>query len=317
MNNIIYRTRIKLREKHYSRRTEKSYITWINRFLEYFQTETIEQLTKNQIEEYLTHLAIHLKVSPSTQNQAFSAILFLFRYVINKPLTFENIKALRAREKQHLPVVLSKEEVKQIIYQMNGTYRLMLSLLYGCGLRLKELLQLRIKDIDLDMNNLYIINSKSKKDRVVPLPAAIKEELTYHIDKIKTIHCKDLTDGFGYIDLPHALRLKYKDAEAEFKWQYLFPMRYRVKSGCTEKRYPILERTFARNIKAAVKKAMINKKVSAHTFRHSYATHLLQNGFDIRTIQELLGHKDVSTTMIYTHIIRKVNKETICSPLDM
>ena len=230
----------------------------------------------------------------------------------------ENIQALRAQQKKHIPVVLTIDEVKQIILNVNGIYQVMLKLMYGCGLRMSELLNIRIKDIDFGYDKLYIWDSKSQKDRIVPLPLKIKDELKIQVQKVKEIHQKDIIDGFGTVELPYQLGKKYPKAKYETKWQYLFPMNKVSKDPRSEviRRHHILEATFSRNIRNAVKKCDIDKKVSAHIFRHSYATHLLQNGTDIRSIQELLGHKSIETTMIYTHVVKELNKDDIKSPFD-
>jgi integron integrase len=273
---------------------------------------------KVEIEKFLTDLAINRNVSPTTQNQAFNAILFLYRNVLEIDVSDYNISVMRAKNKKHIPVVLTKDEVNIILFHMSGIYKTMLSLLYGCGLRMNELLRLRVKDIDFGFNNIYIWDSKSEKDRVVPLPQKLKDDLKIQISQVKIIHEQDLTDGFGYVNLPFALQQKYPHANREFKWQYLFPMKNISTDPRSGKqiRFHILEKTFGRNIKVAVNKAKIEKKVSAHTFRHSYATHMLQNSVDIRTIQELLGHKNLQTTMIYTHIVKELNKDNVKSPLD-
>ncbi len=310
--------RDKLRIKHYSIKTEKTYLYWIKQYILFHNKKHPKDMGKNEIERFLTHLAINKKVSSSTQNQAFNAILFLYEKVLNISLKDQNISAMRAKRKKHIPVVLTINEVQQIIYYMNGIYKLMLQLLYGCGLRLNELLNLRIKDIDFGFDNVYIFDSKSQKDRVVPLPQKIKEDLKIHIKEVRKIHQDDLSKGFGEIKLPQALEQKYPNANKEFKWQFLFPMKQLSKDPVSGKimRFHVLTSTFTRNLKSAVNKSKIEKKVTSHTFRHSYATHLLQKGVDIRTIQELLGHKDISTTMIYVHIVRDLNKNNIKSPLD-
>jgi len=208
--------------------------------------------------------------------------------------------------------------VAAVLHQMSGVYKLMVALMYGCGLRMNELLRLRVKDIDFSYDRVYIYDSKSEKDRVVPLPQKLKEDLRLQIEAVKRIHEKDLEEGYGEVSLPHAIGRKSPNAAKELGWQYLFPMRKRStdpRSGKT-RRHHVLEATLSRNIQKAVKAAGIVKRVTAHTFRHSYATHLLQNGVDIRSIQELLGHKNLETTMIYTHVVRELSRGNIKSPLD-
>ena len=304
--------------KGYSRATEKTYVYWNREFILFHHKKHPKDMGKAEIEEYLTYLAVTKNVSPTTQNQAFNAILFLYKEVLGLDTSNWNIQALRAKRKDHMPAVLTKEEVYEIIFHMSGVYKLMLELLYGCGLRMNELLRLRIKDVDFGFDNVYIWDSKSQKDRILPLPKKIKDDLAMQIKQVEKLHQEDLLNGFGYVNLPHGLERKYPNANREFKWQYLFPMKNISKDPRSGKmiRFHILPTTFGRNIKSAVNRAKIPKKVSAHTFRHSYATHMLQAGIDIRTIQELLGHKDISTTMIYTHIVRKLSQQTLRSPLD-
>jgi integron integrase len=310
--------RDKIRFKHYSLRTEQVYLGWTKRYILFHNKRHPKDMGKVEIEQFLTHLAVDNQVSPTTQNQAFNAILFLYKEILNKSMQDENIQALRAQQKKHIPVVLTIDEVKQIILNVNGIYQVMLKLMYGCGLRMSELLNIRIKDIDFGYDKLYIWDSKSQKDRIVPLPLKIKDELKIQVQKVKEIHQKDIIDGFGTVELPYQLGKKYPKAKYETKWQYLFPMNKVSKDPRSEviRRHHILEATFSRNIRNAVKKYDIDKKVSAHIFRHSYATHLLQNGTDIRSIQELLGHKSIETTMIYTHVVKELNKDDIKSPLD-
>lgn len=310
--------RDKIRLKHYSLKTEKSYLSWVKRYILFHNKKHPVDMGKIEIEQFLTDLAITRNVSPTTQNQAFNAILFFYRNVLEVDVSNYNLSAMRAKNKKHIPVVLTKDEVKLILFNTTGIYKLMLSLLYGCGLRMNELLRLRVKDIDFGFDKVYIWDSKSTEDRVVPLPKQLKSDLAMQITQIQNMHRADLANGFGYVNLPFALQQKYPNANREFKWQYLFPMKnisIDPRSG-KKIRFHILEKTFGRNIKVAVNKAQIQKKVSAHTFRHSYATHMLQNGVDIRTISELLGHKNLQTTMIYTHIVRELSQNNLRSPLD-
>ncbi len=304
--------------KGYSRATEKTYVYWNREFILFHHKKHPKDMGKAEIEEYLTYLAVTKCVSPTTQNQAFNAILFLYKEILGLDTSNWNIQALRAKRKDHMPAVLTKEEVNEIIFHMSGVYKLMLELLYGCGLRMNELLRLRIKDVDFGFDNVYIWDSKSQKDRILPLPKKIKDDLAMQIKQVEKLHQEDLLNGLGYVNLPHGLERKYPNANREFKWQYLFPMKNISKDPRSGKmiRFHVLPTTFGRNIKSAVNRAKIPKNVSAHTFRHSYATHMLQSGIDIRTIQELLGHKDISTTMIYTHIVRELSQQTLRSPLD-
>jgi integron integrase len=308
----------KIRVKGYSYRTEKSYLGWVRRYVLFHNKRHPNEMGKAEIEQFLSHLAVERKVAPATQNQAFNALLFLYNQVLGVSLKDENIQAIRAKEKVYVPVVLTQDEVKEVLFYMSGIYKLMLMLLYGCGLRMNELLRLRVKDIDFGFNNVVIFDSKSQRDRVVPLPQKTVEDLHIHIKQVKSIHLQDLEDGFGYVNLPFGLERKYTNANREFIWQYLFPMKKISTDPRSGKqiRYHILETTFSKNIKAAVQKSRIPKKITAHTFRHSFATHLLQNGIDIRTIQELLGHSSLQTTMIYTHIVKGLSQESLKSPLD-
>ncbi len=310
--------RDKIRFKHYSMSTEKTYLFWIKQYIFFHDKKHPVDLEKKDIEYFLTYLATKRKVAPTTQNQAFSALLFLYREVLGVDMSEWNIQALRAHERHHIPVVLTKEEVKLILDNLNGIYRLIVSLMYGCGLRMSEVLNLRIKDIDFGFDRVYVWDSKSLKDRTTPLPMKLKQQLLAQIEVVTQLHAKDTRDGYGSVFLPFALERKYPKAKFETKWQYLFPMRNLSRdprSGDT-RRHHVLPKTLSRNITAATKKSKINKKVTSHTFRHSYATHLLQSGVDIRTIQELLGHKSVETTMVYTHVVKEMNRQNVKSPLD-
>ncbi len=274
---------------------------------------------KVEIEAYLTHLAVDKNVAASTQNQAFNALLFLYNRVLDLSLENQNINALRAKQRIHLPIVLSAEEVNLVISSMpDNIYAWILKTIYGCGLRLKEVLNLRIKDIDFDYNRMVIWDSKSLSDRSLPLPKKMKAVYKNLIIANKGLHKIDLAEGYGTVAMPNALGRKYPNAHKEFKWQFLFPMNKVSKDPKTGiiRRHHVLESTFSRNLKQATNKSQVNKKITSHTFRHSYATHLLQAGIDIRTIQELLGHKQLETTMIYTHVIKELSENNRFSPLD-
>lgn len=310
--------RDKIRVKHYSLSTEKTYIHWVKSYILFHDKKHPIEMGKNEIEQYLTNLAIKNRVSPSTQNQAFSAILFLYREVLGVDMSEWNIQALRAQERKHIPVVLTKEEVFEIIENLGGVYHLVVSLMYGCGLRMSEVINLRIKDIDFGFDKIYIWDSKTLKDRTIPLPKKLKNRLIVQVEEVSKLHKQDLKNGYGSVYMPFAFEKKYPNTQYEEKWQFLFPMTKVSKDprSHTTRRHHIHEKTLGRNIKQASQKAKLNKRVTSHIFRHSYATHLLQVGIDLRTIQELLGHRSVETTMIYTHVLSEINKAKVLSPLD-
>jgi integron integrase len=316
---LLDRVATKLRLLHYSRKTEINYILWIKKYILYHNKKHPEIMGKVEIEAFLSHLATDRKVSASTQNQAFNALLFLYHRVLDISLEGEQINALRAKQRVRIPVVLNINEVKQIITHINeGVYSWILQTIYGCGLRLSEALSLRIKDIDFAYNRIIIWDSKSLSDRTVPLPKKLIPIFQKIINLNFKQHQQDLADGFGSVEIPYALARKYPSADKEFKWQYLFQMNKVSKDPISGviRRHHVLENTFSRNLKKAISKSGIIKKATAHTFRHSYATHLLQAGIDIRTIQDLLGHKQLETTMIYTHVVKELSQNNRFSPLD-
>jgi len=311
--------RDKIRVKHYSVSTERTYTYWIKCYIFFHNKKHPIEMAKPEIEAFLTHLAVDKKVSPSTQNQAFSAILFLYKEVLGIDVSDWNIQALRAQERKHIPQVLTKDEVKKVIENLSGTYQLVVYLMYGCGLRMSEALSIRIKDIDFGFDKVYIWDSKSLKDRTVPLPQVIKQRLAAQVECVEGIHAKDIADGYGSVYMPYALERKYPKSKFETKWQFLFPMRNIAKDPRSKstRRHHIHEKTLSRNIKQASLKAQIHKRVTSHIFRHSYATHLLQSGVDLRSIQELLGYKSVETTMVYTHVVAQIGRGRVVSPLDL
>ena len=307
-----------MRLKHYSIHTERSYCDWIKRFVRFHGMKSRDDLQGGEpmIEQFLTHLAVVGNVSPSTQNQAMNALVFLYKKVLKQPLD-GRINAVRAKKKQNIPVVLSKEEVASVISLMKGIPHLVVKLLYGGGLRMMEALRLRVHDIDYDLKQITVRSGKGNKDRVTPFPVSLAPLLKSHLKRVKAIHEKDMAEGYGAVYLPYALERKYPNADKEWQWQYIFPSGSLSRdpgSGHT-RRHHIDPSVINKAIKAAAKKADIQKRISSHTFRHSFATHLLQRGTDIRTIQALLGHSDVSTTMIYTHVLGQ-GAQGVASPLD-
>ncbi len=310
--------RDKIRFKHYSISTEKTYIHWIKHYIFYHNKKHPVEMGKSEIESFLTFLATKKRVSPTTQNQAFSAILFLYKEVLGIDMSTWNIQALRAQERKHIPVVLTRDEVQKVLQNIPMEYSLPVHLMYGCGLRMNEVLNLRIKDIDFGFNKIYIWNSKSLKDRTMPLPLKLKQQLMTQVELVAQLHKQDVDNGYGSVFIPYALEKKYPKAKFETKWQFLFPMKNISTDPRTKerRRHHLHSQTLGRNIKAATHKIDINKRITSHIFRHSYATHLLQAGVDLRSIQELLGHKSVETTMIYTHVVSEMNKGKVKSPLD-
>ena len=321
--NLKYSThidnlKIEIRTKRYSIRTEQAYIGWLVRFVLFHSMRDPVSYTENEIAVYLNYLVINNKVSSSTQSQALCALIFFYRYVLKVELS-DNIHFTRARKPKTLPVVLSPTEMMGLLNNINAPkQKLMANLLYGCGMRLMECVRLRVLDVDFDYQQIVIRQGKGNKDRIVPIPKKIFHKIKKQIDEVKILHDEDLEEGYGSVYIPYALARKYPNAEKEFRWQYVFPAT-RISTDPRSKitrRHHINETVLQKHIKKSAEQAGITKKVSCHTLRHSFATHLLENGSDIRTVQELLGHADVSTTMIYTHVLNKPGV-TVTSPLDV
>lgn len=306
-----------VRLKNYSVRTEKTYRGWIARFFYFHKPNHVQDLTGREVKQYLEYLVLKRNVSVSTQKQALNALAFLFNHVWQRPMgdLGEFVGSKRPRK---LPVVLSRDEMRRVFQHLKGTHHLMTGLLYGGGLRLMECVTLRVLDVDFDYNQLLIRNAKGFKDRVVPLPERFKEALKQQIAFVERRHQMDLQNGFGEVYLPEALARKYQNACKQFRWQYVFPssaVAADPRSGVV-RRHHVHETSLQKIIRRAVKQAGITKHATSHTFRHSFATHLLESGYDIRTVQELLGHSDVSTTMIYTHVLNTPGI-SVRSPADM
>ena len=314
---LMYQVSQFLRYHHYSYRTEKTYCTWILRFLKFYHLKIHPRdMGKKEIEAYLSHLAIHSHVSASTQRQAMNSILFLYREVLYIPFE-DTISPVRSKRHPRLPAVMSQSEVKQVLSDLQSHHLLMARLLYGSGLRLMECVRLRVKDIDFERNLLYVIAAKGGKDRTTLLPKSLTYDLHHQLELVKQLHEQDLARGYGETILPAALSKKYPKAGKEFRWQYVFPGKNLIPDPRTGliTRHHIMESGLQKAVKRAVDLAGINKRISCHTFRHSFATHLLENGVNIRVVQRLMGHSDVKTTEIYTHVMAK-DISAVLSPLD-
>jgi integron integrase len=308
---------VQIRLRHYSIRTEEVYLTWLARYIVFHKMQDPSSIDIHGISAYLEYLVVKRNVAPSTQSQALNALIFFYKHVLE--MEVGELTAFRhAKKPRRLPVVLTRDEVKQLLNGIdNGTQKLMANILYGCGLRLMECIRLRVMDIDFGYQHILIRNTKGNKDRIVPLPQILVENLKAQIDKVRQLHIQDCNDGFGEVYLPYALARKYPNAAKELAWQYVFPS-IKISKDPRSKRYGrhhIHENGLQKRIKATAKTVGIYKKVNCHTLRHSFATHLLESGSDIRTVQELLGHADVSTTMIYTHVLNTPGV-TVQSPLD-
>lgn len=316
-NKWIPLLRQEIRRRNYSYKTEKAYVQWTKRYLHFVQRSSHKEIDEKSITAYLNYLTTERNVAGSTQNQALCAIIFFVEKVMDLSIgTLKNLK--RAKESTNIPTVLSKNEVARVLEGISGIKLLVVKLLYGSGLRISEALRLRVQDVDFDYKQLLVRNSKGLKDRYTMLPDSVAAELKDHIEKVKTLHAIDRSHGFGGVTMPNALARKYPQAATSLSWQYLFPSKTLSEDPRSGKkqRYHLSESTIRKAIRQAVKKTDIRKKVSCHTFRHSFATHLLENGYDIRTVQELLGHKNVSTTMIYTHVT-SLGGRGVKSPVDI
>ena len=303
---LFDRVREAARVRHYSRRTESAYLAWIRRFIFFHGKRHPAEMGAPEITKFLSSLAVEGNVAASTQNQALSALLFLYRDVLEQDLPWLD-DVVRAKRPARLPVVLTRDEVRTLLLQMHGVPRLMAMLLYGAGLRLLECAHLRVKDVDFARNQLVVRSGKGDKDRVTMLPAVVKAELTRHLEAVKQQHEMDLRHGARWVELPSALARKYPNAGREWPWQWVFPATriYVERATGQRRRHHLHESVLQRAVREALMKAAIPKRASCHTFRHSFATHLLEDGHDIRTVQELLGHRDVNTTMIYTHVLNR------------
>jgi integron integrase len=313
---LLDKVRRKIRLKGYSIRTEKSYVEWIRRFILFHGKRHPKEMGKEEIESFLSHLVIQRNVASSTQNQAFNAILFLYDQVLEAKMP-EDIQAIRSKKPVRVPTVMTPEETQKMIAMLSGVHQLMAKMMYGSGLRVLECLRLRVKDIDFALNQIIVHDGKGQKDRITVFPDGIKADVEGHLQYVRRIHQEDLRRGFGRVYLPHALDRKYPAADRQWGWQYVFPSKtlsVDPRSGL-KRRHHMHESSIRKAIHKATKLSGIAKPVGCHTLRHSFATDLLKDGYDIRTVQELLGHKDVSTTMVYTHVLNRGGR-CVVSPLD-
>ena len=314
---LLDRVRERIRFKHYSIRIEDSYVQWIRRYVLFHGKRHPSEMGAPEVESFLTSLAVEGNVAASTQNQARSALLFLYKEVLGSELPWLN-NVEQAKKPRRLPVVLTEDEVRDVLANLDGVHWLVAALLYGAGLRLMEALRLRVQDVDFKRREVLVRNGKGFKDRVTMLPEKLAGRLQSHLATVRLLHEKDLAEGFGEVHLPYALDRKYPNAGASWGWQYVFPSGNRSLDPRTGKtrRHHLDEQTIQRAVKQAVRTAGVVKPATPHTLRHSFATHLLQKGQDIRTVQELLGHEDVQTTMIYTHVLNRGGRG-VTSPLDV
>ena len=313
---LVDQVRTELRKRHYSRRTEEAYVGWIRSYIRFHGIRHPRDMGKEEVESFLSHLAVAKNVAAATQNQALAALLFLYRDVLGTTLDWLD-GIVRAKKPARLPVVLTGTEIKNVLSNLYAQNWIAGMLMYGAGLRLLECLQLRVKDIDFGYHQIVVREAKGNKDRVTILPKAVEDHLKRHLDEVKARHEKDLKDAGGYVRLPGELAKKYVGAERQWLWQWVFPATRQFRDAETGHlyRHHLHETVLQKAVKDAAAGAGITKRVTCHTFRHSFATHLLEEGYDIRTIQELLGHRDVSTTMIYTHVLNRGGR-CVRSPLD-
>lgn len=313
---FLDRVRQAIRARHYTRRTEKAYVDWIRRYILFHDKRHPLEMGADEVTAFLTWLAVHGKVAASTQNQALSALLFLYREVLRIELPWLD-GLVRAKPPHHLPVVLTREEVRTVLGRLDGVPRLMAILLYGAGLRLLECCRLRVQDVDFGANQLTVRDGKGGKDRVTMLPATLKGDLAAHLEWVREQHHDDLRHGAGWVELPWALARKYPNAGREWPWQWVFPATrtYVDRETRQRRRHHLHESVLQRAVKEAVRTIALGKRATCHTFRHSFATHLLEDGHDIRTVQELLGHRDITTTQIYTHVLNR-GPAAVRSPAD-
>lgn len=313
---LLDQVREQIRLRHYSIRTEAVYLEWVKRYIRFHKYRHPQEMGGPEVEAFLSDLAVRRDVSASTQNQALSAILFLYKQVLQIELPWMD-GVIRARRPQRLPVVLTREEVASVLAQLDGTLWLIASLLYGSGMRLMEVLRLRVKDVEFARLEILIRDGKGQKDRVTMLPRKLAAPLELHLQRVRALHEQDLREGYGRANLPHALARKYPNAATEWGWQFVFPSVNRSedpRSGGIF-RHHLHEKTIQRAVRNAVRRVGLHKPATPHTLRHSFATHLLESGQDIRTLQELLGHSDVKTTQIYTHVLNRGGLGVL-SPLD-
>ena len=313
---LIQRYREELQVRHYARRTVKTYEQWLRRYLRFHNMRHPREMGNVEVNAFLSHLAVDMNVSPSTQNQALAALLFLYRDLLGMDLELQGV--VRARTRRRLPVVLTTEEVRAVLHELTGVERLVAELLYGSGLRLMEALRLRVKDLDFGRRELTVRDGKGGKDRRTVLPSSVSLGLKEHLKQVQSIHQVDLAAGYGRVQLPHALERKYPRAPVEWGWQWVFPQQHRWHNRETgeQGRHHLDPSVIQKAVRQAVLTAGISKPATPHTLRHSFATHLLERGQDIRTIQELMGHQDVKTTMIYTHVLNR-GPLGVSSPADL